>query len=266
MVRKLCLDHLTAADVTPRELVELASKHQCPYVSLMVEPYKGLVKHDLKNDTAERRAVIEGCREHGVEVDTLEVLFLEADTEVASFLPALRAGALLGCKHVVTLTTDADFDRLASNYRTLCGMAKDHGMSVLIEPVRTSTMPNLRTAAGFIENYDIDARVALDALHFFRARCSLEELNTYRSWVGRVQLCDGTATVADNKEYFKEAAFRRLMPGKGEWPLREFVSALSPDIVIGIEIPDVTLSPDERVRQAFETTRNLIASVEPTRS
>jgi hypothetical protein len=66
------------------------------------------------------------------------------------------------------------------------------------------------------------------------------------------------------KEQQHEALYERMIPGSGEFPLRQFVAALPSDIPIGVEVPlrclaERGVGPFERARLAVEATRRIIA-------
>jgi hypothetical protein len=65
----------------------------------------------------------------------------------------------------------------------------------------------------------------------------------------------------------EEAMFERMVPGEGELPLRELLSALPKDIVIELEVPRRSLalagvSPADRLRPCVEAARRLLADVQ----
>jgi len=58
-----------------------------------------------------------------------------------------------------------------------------------------------------------------------------------------------------------------MVPGEGELPLRDILSALPPDIVIELEVPRRSLalagvSPIDRLRPCVEAARRLLSEVE----
>jgi sugar phosphate isomerase/epimerase len=58
--------------------------------------------------------------------------------------------------------------------------------------------------------------------------------------IGYVQLCDAPLMPA-NSNYMDEATFDRMVPGEGELPLRDYISALPADLVVSLEVPLRTL-------------------------
>ena len=75
-------------------------------------------------------------------------------------------------------------------------------------------------------------------------------------------------TAACNLEQQRNIA-AELLPGDGEFPLREFVNALPPGVPIGVEVPmqslkDRGVGPMERARLAVEAARRVIAQARAT--
>jgi hypothetical protein len=61
----------------------------------------------------------------------------------------------------------------------------------------------------------------------------------------------------------EEAMFERMVPGAGELPLRDLLSALPPDIVLEIEVPRRSLalagvSAIDRTRPCVDAARRLL--------
>lgn len=54
--------------------------------------------------------------------------------------------------------------------------------------------------------------------------------------IGYAQLCDAPM-ISTAGSYMQEAMFARLVPGTGEFPLREWIAALPADLEIGLEVP-----------------------------
>jgi len=101
-------------------------------------------------------------------------------------------------------------------------------------------------------------QIAVDALHFFRTGGRLDELRRVDpSIIGYAQICDGPDLRVGN-DYLEEA-MHRMIPGKGAFPLAEFLSALPPGIDIDIEVPSLGLAhPRERAVEAINASCQLI--------
>jgi hypothetical protein len=62
----------------------------------------------------------------------------------------------------------------------------------------------------------------------------------------------------------EEAMFERMVPGEGELPLHNILSALPPGIVIELEVPRRSLalagvSPIDRLRPCVDAARRLLS-------
>jgi hypothetical protein len=62
--------------------------------------------------------------------------------------------------------------------------------------------------------------------------------------------------------------FERMVPGEGELPLFDMLTALPRDRVIGLEVPlrraaEAGVGPRERLRRCVEAARSLLARLPP---
>ena len=85
--------------------------------------------------------------------------------------------------------------------------------------------------------------------------------------IGYAQLNDTTLRPRI-ENYLEEAMFERMVPGEGELPLRDILSALPADIVIEIEVPRRSLAlsgvgPIDRLRPCVEAARRLLSEIRP---
>ena len=83
--------------------------------------------------------------------------------------------------------------------------------------------------------------------------------------IGYAQLND-TTLQPRLQNYMEEAMFERMVPGEGELPLHELLSALPADIVIEIEVPRRSLaldgvSPIDRMRPCVDAARRLLSEL-----
>jgi sugar phosphate isomerase/epimerase len=117
-------------------------------------------------------------------------------------------------------------------------MAGQRGMQLTLEFAPPHSINTFETALAAIRAIGkSNARLTIDAMHFFRTGGSIDQLaQADGSCIGHVQLCD-VPLAARTKEYYQEACFRRLLPGDGELPLRELLTVVPRDIRVGLEIP-----------------------------
>jgi len=82
-------------------------------------------------------------------------------------------------------------------------------------------------------------------------------------YIGYAQLNDTTLQPRID-DYMQEAMFERMVPGEGELPLRDILSALPPDIVIELEVPQRSLalagvSRIDHLRPCVKAARRLLS-------
>jgi len=83
--------------------------------------------------------------------------------------------------------------------------------------------------------------------------------------IGLAQLCDGPRSPTF-EQYAHNALCERQIPGTGELPVADFVAALPPHVVIGLEVPLGSLAaegctPLERARRLMDATREVLAGM-----
>jgi sugar phosphate isomerase/epimerase len=110
----------------------------------------------------------------------------------------------------------------------------------------------------------------VDTLHLMRSGSTVAELAAAEPrWIGGAQFSDGPLTMPADQQ-LHEALSERMLPGDGEFPLREFVRALPQGVPIGLEVPmqslkDKGVGPLERARLAVEASRRVIAAAHAMR-
>ena len=127
---------------------------------------------------------------------------------------------------------------------------------------------DIHEAAAFVaESGASNARVLIDAMHFYRGGSSVADLARIDpAMIGYVQICD-VPMPATNPDYGMEARDNRLVPGQGDLPLAEFVAALPGEVTIGLELPmaakaEAGLGPEERLAPAIAVARGLLAALD----
>ena len=261
------LAHLSALDLTPPELVIAAAEADYDYVGLRclaVTP--GGAAWALWEDRAMMAGTKARMAETGVGVLDVELLKLLPATDVGTFEPCMAAAAELNARHLLTQADDPDFNRLVDKYARLCELAAPYGLSCDVEFIPWLQTRDLASAGALVKAASREnCGLVIDSLHFARAGCQLEELESWPpEWFHYVQLCDAPAeqpATVDGLIY--AAREERLLPGEGELDLMGIMRRLPFPVVIGIEMPAETLSftapPEERAAMARESTLKLFA-------
>ena len=144
-------------------------------------------------------------------------------------------------------------------------MAADYGISINLEFFGTcKSMNTLEDALAFVKDAARpNGGLVIDLMHLIRNGGTVEQLRKMDpKLIKMVQLCDGPANVAPDFAV-AEVTANRLYPGEGSFPVREFVRALPPDAVVGLECPKETLwgkvNPVEQARNMLAAARSVYA-------
>jgi sugar phosphate isomerase/epimerase len=263
----LSLEQLTIMDVTPPELVSIAAALGCQAISLYVEPPGGGIEvYPLIDDTPIRRETVARLAGTGVTVHNLEAYVLAPDTRVENYRSSLEAGARMGAKTATAIVFDSDRNRVCDQFAQLCVCGAEFGLRINAEFFAGSELKSFRDAVRLVTDAgQRNAGIVVDSLHVVRTGSSLADVAAADPrLIGNAQICDGPRVMAPDQQMF-EAKDQRLIPGEGEFPLREFVEALPPDLMIGVEVPMKNLETRgvpaaERARMAVEATRRILTA------
>lgn len=126
-----------------------------------------------------------------------------------------------------------DFADTAARYKAICQRAAERHLAVSLEFIPWSGIPDLPAALALIEATGMpNARVAIDAWHFFRSNSRFEDLRRVDpARICNIQLNDAPAQPAADLQ--AETA-DRLLPGKGDLDLARLIATLR---AIGVQEP-----------------------------
>jgi sugar phosphate isomerase/epimerase len=176
--------------------------------------------------------------------------------------------AELGVPRINVVSLDPDLARTFDQFAALTELAAQRRIGTVVEPVPGLTVGDLATALAAVKYVGRpEFRLLIDTMHLVRSGAGAADLAAIdSSHIGYAQLNDTTlAPRVDN--YMEEAMFERMVPGDGELPLHELLSALPRDTVIEIEVPRRSLalagvSPIDRLRPCVEAARRLLSEVQ----
>jgi sugar phosphate isomerase/epimerase len=268
---EISLDHLTMLDADPLSLVDAAAEGGFDYCGLrLVPPGPTDLLVDVVGDPALVRQIEQRMRSRHVRLLDIEAVWLRPETDVADLLPALEVGHRLGARQVLAVGFDAELGRLHDNFCKLCQAAAPLQMNVALEFITYCTIGSLEQAHWLVQrSQQPNARLLIDALHFFRAGGRLEPLAAIdRKLFPYLQLCDGPLVgPVSLDERRVEARTDRLLPGEGEFPLADLLRALPPGIPVSVEAPTLRLASlpfNEQARVIGDATRRFFARLNQT--
>ena len=254
--------HLTALELAPAALIVQSAHAGFSSVGIRTNPVApGMPCYPLKAGTEEHRELIRLLDEHGMKVQEVEFISIVPELDVRSYAAMFEAAAGLGAKAVTVSGDDGDFSRLTDNLGRLCDLAAEFGLRIDLEPMRWRHVNNIGSARRAL---DAAARpngaLLVDALHLARSGSTPAELRGFpASQLRAVQICDAPAIapVGDDAT-IREAREGRLPPGQGVLPLVDLLRSLPDDVAISAEMPFKTLPASERLRLAFQSSKDLI--------
>lgn len=264
----LSLAHLTALDVAPPALFDLAAATGYQNVGIRVLPAApGAIAYPMTRTTvAGWRA---RARDAGVGVYDVEFVPLTPEVQVEAHAPTLALAAELGAQRLNVSGDDTDFTRLVDRFGAICDLAAQFGLVVDLEFMRFRVVADLAQAVALVtKTAHANGKVLLDVLHFHRSGGTAGQLAaTKADLFGSVQLCDARLADPGDAAVVAEAREGRLLPGEGELPLLDYLNALPPHIPMGVEVPTSATHPDwtshERAQRASAAARALLAARRP---
>lgn len=181
-------------------------------------------------------ALRESLDAHGLAVDGIDCLLAWIDGETVPDVPMFRireqdmydAAAALGARWInvaQAFGNTLELPRVADSFAAICARAQTHRLLVTLEPIAWAGIRDLATARAVLAAAGADnARIAIDAWHFFRGGSSLDQLAQLpAALIDNIQLNDAALRVAG--DLWADTADRRL-PGQGELPLAALVRTL----------------------------------------
>jgi sugar phosphate isomerase/epimerase len=255
--RKIGLAALTCLELAPPDLVSAAAATGYDCVGLRLIGVPGQVLPGFEQRELESRLA-----DSGLKVLDVEIFRLEHNTDIAQFEPTLAVAGRLKASEILVHGADPDERRLANSFARLCELAGKYGLHANVEPMPWVDVSTVAKAKRMIEG--TSGAVLVDALHFYRADNTLEELkNLEKTKLRYAQLCDGHPGIpTEVQELIRQARGDRLFPGQGALDLRSLMHALPADLPVSVEIPVAAkMEPLERARQAFLHTKKFLETL-----
>lgn len=227
-------------------------------------PLPALPADAIVADVTLRRQTADAMKKSGVRLLNFECFNLTPEARADDFVAALACGHELGALTATAIVFEnSDRSDVLAKYQRLCDMAGEMGIRVNVEFIATGkSMRTLDEAIALVrDSRRTNAGVIVDVLHLIRTGGSIEALSAMDpDLIGAAQISDGPL-FREKSEMLDEAVNNRQLPGSGEFPLKAFLAALPRTIVVGVEVPLVSLAgkftPEQRARMLIEATRAL---------
>jgi sugar phosphate isomerase/epimerase len=259
---------LTVLPCSPLEQIDAALDAGFDAVGMRLMPVLP-ADIDVMADKPLRDALAKRLSQTNLDVLDIEVVRISPETDVQALLPMLQYAGEIGARSLaVTGVPKQDFKpgdetATAAKLAELCEAAGRYGVQPALEFMAFRSIGTLDAALRCrkLANHP-NLAIVVDALHFHRSGGTSEEIAVIDpGLISCFQICDAPATAPD--DLAKEARFGRLLPGKGGLPLRQMLAALSPEVPLAVEVPDMTradMPVIEKAREAARTSRAVMAA------
>ena len=237
---RLSLSHLSALDLRPAELLSAAAAAGFWAVGLRLNPAApGAISYPLRAGSAELSETRRRMNDTGVAIYDVEFVPLVPTVDIGSHEGMLAAAAELGARRLNVSGDDPDRARLVAHFARMCELAGRFGLGVDLEFMRWRHVASLADAVEVVTSAGAaNGGILLDALHLFRSGGSVAEVRALKpGLITSAQLCDAPLRAPPPEGIIEEARNRRLIPGRGELPLRELIESLAPGVAFAVEVP-----------------------------
>lgn len=239
-MRRLSVAHLTALHLAPPALIEAAAAAGYDAVGLrLIQVTPTSPGYPLMDDPAALRATRTALAASGLAVNDIEFVKITPEIDLDALNPVLDVGAELGAHHIITAPYDHDLSRLSHRLAAIHDSAQARGLSAVLEFFPWTVVPDLAACRAAVEAAGPGIGILIDSLHFDRSGSSPRDLGEIPSErLPFVHLCDApVAPPYTTDELLRAAREDRLAPGDGDIDLAAFISALPPDLPLGLEVP-----------------------------
>lgn len=268
----LSLAYLTVDGADPIEHIEAAAAGGFDAAGLRIVPPSHLtIDYGIVGNRERIREINRARERTGVRVFDIEICTLNAQTDIARFVPALETSAELGASFVQSVSEDPDQQRAADRFAELCDAAAKFGLRIALECMRFRHVQTIEAASALVSAAGRpNGGVLVDALHLARSGGTPAAVAAVsREQIAYMQLCDAPAASPPLDELAYESRNKRLPPGEGELPLDDLFDALPDDVAISVEVPrsaDKDRSFRERAVMTGDAARAYLAKYRARRA
>jgi sugar phosphate isomerase/epimerase len=201
----------------------------------------------------------------GIAILDIEVIWLKPGTDDPAHFAAIDAGAAIGARNVLIVSSEDDPARAAAKLNRLGNHAAAAGLRACLEFAAFTTVGSIEQAITLLDAADCEnLGLLIDPLHLARTGGSPADLGSVDPQrLPYAQFCDAPAQgppPSDVPEIIREALDLRLMPGDGALPLDALIAALPLGTSLSVELRSAALrtdhpDPADRARALLSATR-----------
>lgn len=201
----------------------------------------------------------------GLAILDIEVIWLKPGPDDPAHFAAIDAGAAIGARNVLIVSSEDDASRAAAKLNRLGNHAAAADLRACLEFAAFTTVGSLASALALLNAADCDnLGLLIDPLHLARTGGSPADLSSVDPQrFPYAQFCDAPAhgpPPSNVPEIIREALDLRLMPGDGDLPLDELLALLPPATPLSVELRSAALRDDHP--DAADRARALLAATQ----
>jgi sugar phosphate isomerase/epimerase len=203
MTRKLSLSFLTCLGASPEDSVQAAAQTGYDALGLRLLPAApGGIAFPLMDEPKRVASLNALMADLGVLLFDVEMIRIAPDFSPEPFLSFLECAARLGAKVVLIAGDDPDEARLSDSFAKLCEVARPFGLSMDLEFMPQSEVPDLGAAMRVLKSANQSNQgIIVDALHVSRSRTPVSQFaDIPAEWLHYAQICDGPAEIPTTRE------------------------------------------------------------------
>ena len=201
-MNKLFLAPTTLLDAAPLEFLAAAAEAGYDGVGVRLYRSPNLPFHPVVGDAALIRGIERALAGSRLAVLDIFTFYLQPQTDVRDFTPALELGAALGARYAVVQGDDPDWPRLARNFAAFCDDAARRGLVVAVEFMPARPLATLDLALRLLrEAARPNVSILVDPLHLARsggAPAALAGLDP--ALLPYAQFSDGISATAERRD------------------------------------------------------------------
>ncbi len=272
-MERMAIEPVSHFGLPPLQLVDLVADLGCRHVSVWMNSPGPINVYNYPQtslrDAPLRKEMIAAMREKDLSISLIDgFMIFRPGADVENLAEDFEIAKELGVTNINTASFEFDQERAFDQLARLVDMAGAVGIDTVVEFAPETALPNLASAVAAV-NYvgRSNCRLLIDMMHLVRSGGTAADIAALDpNMIGYVHLCDATVAPA-MPNYLLEATSERLIPGEGEFPLKEILSVLPRDVILGLEIPSVSkaeagITPSEHLATAVDATRRLLAEVD----
>ncbi len=241
-MRDIGIDFISTFGLPPVELAQLAARLGVRHISIALAPFTANPYNfplwSLREDAALRRDFSKTLGDAGISISLGEGFLLRPGADIRAAAADMAIMSDLGIPIVNAVCLEPDRARTLDQLNAFAELAGAEGMRATLEMMPGLPLGTLASAAAAVaEVQNPSLGLLLDSMHVFRSGATIADIETLDpAAIFYAQLCD-VPLVSKYSSYGEEARDNRLAPGDGELPLRDFIAALPPGLMLGLEVP-----------------------------